>query len=99
MIGIVQQEPVLFNASIYENIALGDISITQAHVEEACRIANAQEFVSNLPQVRDCCVYFYRNAILSATIQLSDPALFNCLEVKNKESVREFELVRLMFVI
>jgi ABC-type multidrug transport system fused ATPase/permease subunit len=51
MIGIVQQEPVLFNASIYENIALGDLQITQAHVEEACRIANAQEFVHALPNV------------------------------------------------
>jgi ABC-type multidrug transport system fused ATPase/permease subunit len=51
MIGIVQQEPVLFNASIYENIALGDLSITQSHVEEACRIANANEFVNALPNV------------------------------------------------
>jgi ABC-type multidrug transport system fused ATPase/permease subunit len=52
MIGIVQQEPVLFNGTIFENIALGDESITLDRVEEVCRMANAHEFILKLGQVK-----------------------------------------------
>lgn len=51
-IGIVQQEPVLFNGTIFENIALGDPKITIKNVEEACKIANAHDFVIRLQNVR-----------------------------------------------
>ncbi|KAI6170747.1 P glycoprotein 11 [Aphelenchoides bicaudatus] len=64
LIGIVQQEPVLFNATIYENIALGDLKITQADVEDACRIANAQEFIHSLPNR-------YNTIVGPGSIQLS----------------------------
>uniref|UniRef100_A0A914C9R2 Uncharacterized protein n=1 Tax=Acrobeloides nanus TaxID=290746 RepID=A0A914C9R2_9BILA len=48
MIGIVQQEPTLFNGTIFENVALGDVSITEEKVIHACKIANADEFVQKL---------------------------------------------------
>eukprot|EP00268_Persea_americana_P023858 TRINITY_DN2336_c0_g1_i1.p1 TRINITY_DN2336_c0_g1~~TRINITY_DN2336_c0_g1_i1.p1 ORF type:complete len:1300 (+),score=246.88 TRINITY_DN2336_c0_g1_i1:299-3901(+) len=49
-IGLVQQEPVLFAASILENIAYGKDGATEEQVIEAARAANVHGFVSGLPQ-------------------------------------------------
>jgi ABC-type multidrug transport system fused ATPase/permease subunit len=43
--GIVSQEPILFNDTIYNNITLGTEGATQAQVEEAAKIANAHNFI------------------------------------------------------
>ncbi len=43
------EEPVLFSASVRENVALGADDVTDAQVSEALRIAQAEEFVDNLP--------------------------------------------------
>ncbi|KAK3257511.1 hypothetical protein CYMTET_33405 [Cymbomonas tetramitiformis] len=48
-IGLVAQEPVLFAASILENVQYGKVGATQAEVEEAAKMANAHEFVSKFP--------------------------------------------------
>jgi ATP-binding cassette subfamily B protein/subfamily B ATP-binding cassette protein MsbA len=48
-IGLVQQEPFLFNGTVRENIAYGDLEADQARIEEAARAARAHEFVSELP--------------------------------------------------
>ena len=45
IMGIVNQEPILFNDTIYNNIAFGCPDATQADVEEAAKIANAYEFI------------------------------------------------------
>ncbi|CAF3793980.1 unnamed protein product [Rotaria sordida] len=52
IIGFVQQEPVLFNISIYDNIAYGDNSreVTQDEIETAARMANIHEFICSLPK-------------------------------------------------
>ncbi|EAW17072.1 ABC transporter ATP-binding protein [Aspergillus fischeri NRRL 181] len=56
---LVQQEPVLFNASVFENIANGLVGTpweTASHedqmklVQEAAKLAFAHEFIENLPQ-------------------------------------------------
>ncbi|GJR16652.1 ABC transporter B family member 19 [Tanacetum coccineum] len=49
-IGLVQQEPALFAASIMENIAYGKEGATEAEIIEAARAANVHTFVSGLPQ-------------------------------------------------
>lgn len=49
-IGLVQQEPALFAASIFDNIAYGKEGVTEAEVVEAARAANVHTFVSGLPQ-------------------------------------------------
>ena len=51
--GLVQQEPILFNFSIRDNIAYGDNSrqITQEEIEAAARKANIHELVISLPKV------------------------------------------------
>jgi ATP-binding cassette subfamily B protein len=43
------EEPVLFSASVRENIALGVADATDEQVREALRIAQAEEFVDALP--------------------------------------------------
>lgn len=49
-IGLVQQEPALFAASIFDNIAYGKDGATEAEVIEAARAANMHTFVSGLPE-------------------------------------------------
>lgn len=49
LMGIVSQESILFNDSVFNNIAFG-ISASQEAVERAAKIANAHEFISNLSQ-------------------------------------------------
>ncbi|KAJ6381734.1 hypothetical protein OIU77_030412 [Salix suchowensis] len=48
-IAIVPQEPCLFATTIYENIAYGSDSATEAEIIEAATLANAHKFVSALP--------------------------------------------------
>ncbi|KAI5665259.1 hypothetical protein M9H77_24582 [Catharanthus roseus] len=48
-IALVPQEPCLFATSIYENIAYGHESATEAEIIEAATFANAHKFVSSLP--------------------------------------------------
>ncbi|XP_055920973.1 ATP-dependent translocase ABCB1 [Eupeodes corollae] len=50
-LGIVSQEPVLFDRSIAENIAYGDNSrtVSEAEVISAARKANIHNFISTLP--------------------------------------------------
>ena len=48
--GLVQQEPFLFNGTVKENIAYGNLSASQAEIEEVARIARAHEFIAELPE-------------------------------------------------
>jgi ATP-binding cassette subfamily B protein len=48
-IGIVPQDTVLFNDTIYYNIAYGQPSATPTEVEEAARLANIHDFVMAQP--------------------------------------------------
>lgn len=47
---MVPQEPCLFAATIYENIAYGHESATEAEIIEAATLANAHKFISSLPE-------------------------------------------------
>jgi ABC-type multidrug transport system fused ATPase/permease subunit len=60
---LVQQEPVLFSGTVYENVAFGLSGTEKANlpeseqralVEKACKDAYAEEFIERLPKV--CCV-------------------------------------------
>lgn len=48
--GIVSQEAILFNDSIYNNIVFGMEGVTEAQVHEAARVANAHDFIIASPQ-------------------------------------------------
>ncbi|MBK7816118.1 MAG: ABC transporter ATP-binding protein [Sphingobacteriaceae bacterium] len=49
IIGVVTQESILFNDSIYNNIVFGIEGKTEAQVIEAAKIANAHDFISEMP--------------------------------------------------
>ena len=50
VIGIVPQDTVLFNDSLFENVRYGRPSATDSEVEEAIRLAHLDSFVRQLPQ-------------------------------------------------
>jgi subfamily B ATP-binding cassette protein MsbA len=50
LMGFVGQETVVFNDSVFANIAYGRPNATQAEVEAAARAANAHAFILLLPQ-------------------------------------------------
>lgn len=45
LMGIVTQEAILFNDTVYNNITFGMENVTREDVENAARIANAEEFI------------------------------------------------------
>ncbi|CAL8070894.1 unnamed protein product [Calicophoron daubneyi] len=51
-IGLVQQEPTLFDVSLRENIAYGDNSreLDMDEIVEAARLANIHDFIESLPE-------------------------------------------------
>ena len=55
-IGIVPQDTVLFNESIYYNIAYGRPGATREEVEEAARLAAIHDFITALPEGYDTIV-------------------------------------------
>ncbi|XP_068971412.1 multidrug resistance protein homolog 49 isoform X1 [Bombus flavifrons] len=52
-IGVVGQEPVLFDTTIRENIRYGNDSITEEQMIKAAKEANAHDFISKLPEAYD----------------------------------------------
>jgi len=52
--GLVSQEPTLFDCSIADNIRYGDNfrEVSDEEVEEAAKSANIHDFITSLPQVR-----------------------------------------------
>ncbi len=46
LLGYVNQSPILFNDSIYHNIAFGKENTNEKEVMEAARVANAHDFIS-----------------------------------------------------
>uniref|UniRef100_A0A7E4ZZE1 ABC transmembrane type-1 domain-containing protein n=1 Tax=Panagrellus redivivus TaxID=6233 RepID=A0A7E4ZZE1_PANRE len=53
VIGIVQQEPVLFNATIDENLKIGFPDCTRERMIEVCKMANAHDFIMSFPKGYD----------------------------------------------
>lgn len=51
-VGLVQQEPVLFNTSIRENIRYGYEFASNDDILNAAQIAYAHDFIMMLPAVR-----------------------------------------------
>lgn len=51
--GLVSQEPVLFNGTIRENLQYGLPSASVAEMEAACKLANAHDFISSFPDKYD----------------------------------------------
>ncbi len=50
LFGLVTQDSILFNDTIFNNISLGDKSPNLEKVEHAAQIANAEEFIVKMPE-------------------------------------------------
>ncbi len=55
-IGIVPQDTVLFNDSIYYNIAYGRPDANRSDIEQAATMANLKQFIDSLPQAYETMV-------------------------------------------
>ncbi|MEN8224837.1 MAG: ABC transporter ATP-binding protein [Bacteroidota bacterium] len=49
LMGIVTQESILFNDTVFNNIAFGMHNVSEEDVIEAAKVANAHEFISKMP--------------------------------------------------
>ncbi|CAD5208160.1 unnamed protein product [Bursaphelenchus xylophilus] len=49
-IGVVSQEPVLFDGTLEENVLLGNDNATREDVINCCKMANAYDFIQKLPE-------------------------------------------------
>lgn len=49
-VGIVPQETVLFNGTVYDNILYGRLNATKEEIEAAAKAANAHDFIMELPE-------------------------------------------------
>jgi ATP-binding cassette subfamily B protein len=52
-VGVISQDPFLFSASVRENITFGAPDLDEAEVEHIARLAQAHEFVEQLPEGYD----------------------------------------------
>ena len=108
-IALVTQEPMLFDETIADNIALGRLGTTRAEIEEAARDAAAHDFIVQLPQGYDTRVgegglklsggqrqriAIARAMIRNAPILLLDEAT-SALDTESERQVQE-ALTRLM---
>ncbi|KAI8882790.1 hypothetical protein K501DRAFT_323826 [Backusella circina FSU 941] len=76
--GVVSQEPVLFNMSIRQNLLLGvpeGVTVTEEDLKRACTEANCHSFISKLPDRYDTMRIAIARAILkNPSILLLDEA-------------------------
>jgi subfamily B ATP-binding cassette protein MsbA len=50
LMGIVSQETILFNATVFDNITFGMQNVTMEDVVAAAKVANAHEFIMQMPE-------------------------------------------------
>ena len=62
-IAVVPQNTILFSGSIRENITYGLSSITEEQLQNAIKMANAEEFISRLPNGLDTLIGEYGNKL------------------------------------
>jgi ABC-type multidrug transport system fused ATPase/permease subunit len=87
--GLVMQEPTLFNYTIRENILYGKLHAKESEIFEAARVANALEFIQN-NQVEDG-FEDSPSVLYNAYIQLKGPLLKTLDLEKYEENLKALE--------
>ncbi len=98
LMGNVSQEAILFNDTIFNNIAFGSADATPERVEEAARVANAHDFIMDTPGGYDTGCRLsggQRQRISIARAILKDPAILildeatSALDTESERLVQE----------
>ena len=76
--GLVMQEPTLFNYTVKENILYGNVSASNKEVRDAVVIANATEFIES-PDLHAVCKV--RKVAILVVLELLERAFFNDLAI------------------
>jgi len=76
-VGVVFQDSLLFNRSIRDNLRIGRPDATQEEIEQACRSADAHEFIVRQPHGYDTMIG-ERGATLSAARSSGSPSRARC---------------------
>jgi ABC-type multidrug transport system fused ATPase/permease subunit len=87
-VGVVSQEPILFQTTITENIRLGRLEATQEDIENAARIANAHDFIMTLPRKYDTLVGERGAQMSGVSTKLhfyTEKYLYICFRAKSNE--------------
>lgn len=95
-LGIVLQDTVLFADTVRENIRYGRLEASDAEVEEAARLANADHFIRHLPHGYDTVLSDAGNSLSQgqrqllaiARAMLADPAILILDEATNSVDTR-----------
>ena len=99
MVGLVGQEPVLFDTTVAENISLGKQGASREEVEMAAKDANAHGFVSTMPDGYGTSVGKHEiNLVLAYQSHESTPCmhklrLFTCSDQKSAQLVLHVYIV------
>jgi subfamily B ATP-binding cassette protein MsbA len=103
LFGYVNQQPVLFNDTIYHNITLGDENVDLSMVQKAAKLANAHDFISktahgyhtNLGESGDKLSFGEKQRITIARAILKNPPILildeatSALDYESEYMVRE----------
>lgn len=101
--GVVMQDGVIFSESIARNIAIDDGEINNEHLEQAARIANIHDYITNLPLKYNTQIGMdgqglsqgQKQRILIARAVYKNPSYIfldeatNALDTKNEKSIVE----------
>lgn len=86
--GMVMQEPILFNYSVKENILYGKTNARNSELLEATRISNAEEFIANKTVTDNTLLSLAQNMDVESVKQITAQELLSYLS-KNQETVVE----------
>ena len=76
-IGIVSQEPTLFDATVADNIRYGANfrEVSEEEVVVAAKSANIHSFIETLPQVRECTLLWGHVRVFHIIVRVTIPML------------------------
>lgn len=102
LMGIVTQEPILFNDTVHNNIAFGNQTATREEVIRAAKVANAHEFIEKLEQGYDTSIGDRGNKLSGGEKQrltiaravLNDPPILILDEATSSLDTRSEKLVQ-----